>query len=235
MEKKPLFEIGDLVRLKTGNSPLVILEVRYFALGPENSMYWRWPYHRKENSYRLSGLCREASLGQKKGFYIRSSYTSQVGFSHQGTRRWREIEDYVIVTPVTSKPEPKKEEIQMDVLYQTKEEKPRFGIHRGVNGKGQFILEMKGIDSNYEAFPQDAIEEVLPYTVHLEPLIKEDNGSKHVIATEEQVSLQDVLLELNTGRFWLVTAMNTKCRTPQRNKSKWMKVPLESITLGDDN
>jgi len=219
----PPFKTGDEVRLKTGKSKIIVLEVDYFEEGD------KIPHYAKRNwgNRYVQGTGR---YKPKTGWYIRFTYASSVHYADHD-RKWREAEDFQFYHD-----QPKKEEIRMDVLYQTKEEKPRFGVHRGVNGNGEFILEMKGVDANYEAFPQDQIEEVLPYTVELTELRVDPSckpKSIHVLAKKGQVEKADVMLELNSGIFWRVTKPDSKCRSPRENKSKWMKVPLTEVMFGE--
>ena len=64
------------------------------------------------------------------------------------------------------------------------------------------------------------IEVVTPYTVHLNPLLKNDGSSVHVVAVEGQVQKDDVLLEMNSGKLWRVVELNSKSRSPKVNSSK---------------
>ena len=125
--------------------------------------------------------------------------------------------------------------------YQTKEENPRLGnpLLDGSgrpmkNSLGGIILEMRGEGGKLEAFPENMIELVTPYTVQMEPLRGGDtkNGC-HVIAKPGQVAKDDVLLELNTGIIWRVTMLDSKCRSPRENKSGWLKIPTEKLTFGE--
>lgn len=206
------FQKGDFVRLKTGRSRIIVHEVRYF----ENESAF---VTRRYGSF-------------KSGWFIKFSYHSNLQYNHEG--KWRKASDFLMFNLCSEQNTIKKEEPIMDILYQTNEEPPRFGVERGTNGDGQLILEMKG-DDGYKAFAKADLEEVMPFTVDLEPLMKSDNdqSSMHVVAKKNQVEKDDVLLELGTGRLWRVTIVDSKCRSPKPNKSKWMKVPTEMVIFGD--
>jgi hypothetical protein len=125
----------------------------------------------------------------------------------------------------------------MSDLYQTKEETPRFGIKIATNSAGQAVLEMKGEGGKVEAFPQEAIELVLPYTISLILLgnhVRGESNNMHVIAEKGQVNKDDVLIEVNSGLMWRVQDVDTKVRSPKENKSKWLRVQAEKLTFGDD-
>ena len=57
-----------------------------------------------------------------------------------------------------------KENEMTNKLFQTKEEKPRYGTFLAKNSKGETVLDMKGTGVP-EAFGKNEIEEVLPYTI----------------------------------------------------------------------
>lgn len=127
-------------------------------------------------------------------------------------------------------------------LYQLKKAPERFGIalqnSAGQvlrNSTGQIVLEMKGEGGNVAAFSEDELELVTPYTVNLVRLSLGESKAGdqiHVIAEAGQVKKDDVLLELNSGMIWRVTALDTKCRSPKTNVSKWIKLQTEAITFG---
>lgn len=130
----------------------------------------------------------------------------------------------------------------MTDLYQTKEPTPRFGIKIAVNSAGHVVLEMKGEGGKVEAFANEAIELVLPYTVSLSivslGIRNSGNGNAettiHVIAEKGQVEKDQLLLELNTGSIWRVTDLDSKVKSPRANRSKWLRIPSEHLTFGED-
>lgn len=200
---------GDTVRLKTGKSPQI---VRRVEIRGETKM-------------------------------LRCEYLSSVGYnslyvgSEATLRRWRRASDYVLIqTNEETKPE---EAIPMTDLYQTKEPTPRFGIKIAVNSAGHIVLEMKGEGGKVEAFPNDTIELVLPYTVSLSvvSLGHKNAGHEttiHVVAEKGQVEKDQLLLELNSGTLWRVTDLDSRVKTPRANRSKWLRIPSEHLTLGED-
>ncbi len=120
----------------------------------------------------------------------------------------------------------------MTELYQTKTAPERFGTFLAKNSRGEIVLEIKGT-GEVVAFKPDEIEVVTPYTVNLQPLDKA-LSSVHVLATIGEVELQDVLLELDTGIVFRVTALDTKAKSPKPNRSKWLKIPASPVTFGGE-
>lgn len=162
---------------------------------------------------------------------LRCMYLSQRNYQTDciDWQSWRPADNYELYEP---KPETEKEP-PMTELYQTKTEHPRFGTFLAKTSKGKIVLEMKEKGGTVaEAFDADAIEVVTPYTVNLQPLDKA-LSSVHVLSAIGEVELQDVLLELDTGIVFRVTALDTKSRSPKPNKSKWLKIPASPITFGD--
>ena len=126
----------------------------------------------------------------------------------------------------------------MPKLYQVKDsEPPQYGTFLTTDSKGRMVLEMKpsgGIQAHYK----DKLEEVLPYTVELTQVMRQDAGDKgksmHVLAVEGQVAKDEFMLELATGLLWRVTMLNSKCRSARATESKWARVPMELVQFGAD-
>jgi uncharacterized protein YodC (DUF2158 family) len=223
----PKFKTGDEVRLRTGKSKIIVVEVDYYD---GNSRLRN--YHKKgwgSENYKERYLA-------KAGWFIRFSYQSSLHYDNSSLdrtyRKWREIEDFVFYHPQTEKELP----MTKPTLYQTNETPVRYGTLLTKNSVGQMVLEMKGEGGKCERFDEADIEVVTPFTVELtqmntEPQIK--SNSCHVIAVEGQVTKDDVLFEISTGRIWRVTVVDSKCLSPRENKCKWMKIPAEFITLGE--
>lgn len=127
-------------------------------------------------------------------------------------------------------------------LYQLKDTPDRFGTVMTTssgtpvrNSQGHLILEMKGEGGKVEAFPEDKLELVTPYTIQLTRLGingEKDSASVHLIGEPGQVEKNDVLLELNSGSIWRVTELDSKCRSARENKSKWIKIATEMVRFG---
>lgn len=207
MLDSPPFKTGDKVRLKTGTSPIKVLEVDYFdCAGPDTTPRWKkrnWSTTRRP----------------MKGWYIRFQYFSSLHYGDDMSSSWREAEDFVFYD--------QQQEATMPTLYQTKEEKPRFGTMLTKNSKGQIVLEMKGKDGEVEAFDPSQIEEVMPYTVQLTRFVGGNEANpqqRDYEFNEGSVSLGDVLVQLSTGSLWEVTALNSKCRSPSQSKNGFYKL-----------
>ena len=115
----------------------------------------------------------------------------------------------------------------MPTLYQTKEDKPRFGTMLTKNSKGKMVLEMKGKDGEVEAFNPADIEEVMPYTIQLTRFVggnETDPQKRDYELTEGTLSLGDVVVQLSTGSLWEVTATDSKCRSPSNSKNGFFKL-----------
>lgn len=217
----PPFKTGDKVRLKTGNSPIIVQETDYFVADE------KLPYYAKAK-WGAEGRKRS----HQSGWYIRFAYASSLHYDD--ARKWREATDFVFYDEQPEKEEPV---MTKPSLYQTKEKPVRYGTFLIKNSSGQMVLEMKGEGGSVESFDEDAIEVVTPHTVELTRIgvnpSKQEATSCHVIAKKGQVKKDDVMLELNTGMMWRVTDVNSKCLSPRENKSKWMKVPAEFVTFGE--
>ena len=210
------FQIDDIVRLKTGESPQKVLDIRRST---------RYEGYELKCAY-LSDVHYHARIGDPNGVYA---------------RKWRTATDFVryVQEPLKQLPG---EEIIMPDLYQLKKDPNRFGLamvnsagQPVRNSQGHMILEMKGENGKVEAFAEEDIELVTPFTVNLHRLTVGDKGGDtqvHVIAEPGQVQKDDVLLELNSGHLWRVTCIDTKCRSAKENRSKWLKIPTEAIRFG---
>lgn len=211
------FQIGDLVRLKTGESPQKVLDIRRST---------RYVGYELKCAY-LSDVHYHARIGDPDGVY---------------SRKWRSADDFVryVEEPVKQLPG---EEIIVPDLYQLKKEPNRFGtvLQNSAgqalrNSTGHIVLEMKGEGGKVEAFPEDELELVTPFTVKLHRLTvgggEKMDSQIDVISEAGQVQKDDVLLELNSGHLWRVTALDTKCRSAKENRSKWIKIATETIKFG---
>lgn len=203
------FKTGDKVRLRNGTSPIMVVEVDYFECASPStcppSLHKAY-YHRRP----------------RKGWYIRFQYFSSL--QYEESRKWREADDFVFYDP--------QQETTTMALYQTKEEKPRFGTFLAKNSKGQMVLEMKGRDGDTEAFDPKDIEEVLPFTVQITKFVggNETNPQTRDYEMEQgSVELEDVLMHLSTGTLWKVTALDTKKRNPSTSKNGFMKLEGKRI------
>jgi hypothetical protein len=211
------FQIGDLVRLKTGNSPQKIYDIRRsFTL----QMYELACYYLTDVNYH-----------QRNGLDVGGA-----------PRKWRRADDFVRYAeePIQQLPG---EEIIVADLYQVKTDLNRFGTALMIgdkplrNSAGHIVLEMKGEGGKVEVFDEFMIELVTPFTVKLHRLTIGDKGGEtqmDVIAEAGQVQKDDVLLELNSGHLWRVTALDTKCRSAKENRSKWIKLQTETIRFGSN-
>ena len=218
----PPFKTGDRVRLRNGESPIFVLEVDYFECDT------------RQNSPPVYAKTRYNKF-PRAGWYIRFRYGSDISGSLSYHRQWREAEDFVLLAQpfygTVTNPEllvwyNRKEE-PMPTLYQTKEEKPRFGTLLTKNSKGQLVLELKGREGEVEAFAADAVDEVMPFTVEMKVFQGgpgADRQVRHYELEEGSVEVGDVVYQLSNGQMWEVTALDSKCRNPTASKNGFFKL-----------
>lgn len=98
--------------------------------------------------------------------------------------------------------------IEEKTLYATtKEKKQRYGTFLIKNTQGQIVLEMKGEGGNVEAFDEDAIEEVIPFTVEIEG----QHGSIHFEVAKSKLKVDDYVMCPSFGpNIYRVSAVDTK-------------------------
>lgn len=221
----PPFKTGDRVRLKTGNSPIQVMEVDYFSCdNPQNCppkiKKWKRP---------------------RKGWYIRFAYVSSLrAYDYDGesygsyeARTWREADDFVYINP------PNTEEVVInmtDILYETKDGK--FGTKCGENSEGKWILEIKGTNGAVEPFDPKDLTEVLPYTVELTCMGDYANGKKqekrHYRAKKDELNKDDILMQITTGRLWRVSQIDSKSRSLRESKNGFVRLQAEQVTVGKE-
>ena len=118
----------------------------------------------------------------------------------------------------------------MPSLYQTKEDKPRFGTYLTKTQNGKIVLEMKGKDGDAESFAPSEIEEVLPYTVEIQPM----SGGEHAGPNRNyefpmgSVAVDDLLIHVSTGKLFQVLRLDTKVKNPRQSKNGFFLLPKES-------
>lgn len=215
------FKKGDIVKLKNGNSPQKVYDVRF---GVDGRMLLMTIYLSSERYYESN----HQSASSKWRHADRFEH-----YHHQPKAEELFPPQYQKETTMTQNPD----------LYQLKDAPARFGTVMTTssgtpvrNSQGHLILEMKGEGGKVEAFPEDKLELVTPYTIQLTRLStsgeKENNAAINVIGEPGQVQKDDVLLELNSGTLWRVTELDSKCRSARENKSKWIKIATEMVKFG---
>lgn len=167
-QRTPPFKVGDRVRLKKGNAPLIVESVRFLEFSGE---------------YRVTAY-----------------------YEHQGPQGSRQSErrasDFVPFHHNSNTTKPIQEENMDQKLYETAD--GRYGRFMIKNRQGEFVLEMKGGESQYEAFDPETLTEVRPYTVQLTSA-----HSVNVFEAEEGLlEVGDILLF--GPNVCVVTAIDTK-------------------------
>lgn len=203
----PPFKTGDKVRLKNGKSPIQVIEVDYFdcsstATSPPKIKKWARP---------------------RKGWYIRFMYFSSMRYEYNNSiehRTWREASDFV---HFDTGEDPT---MAQQVLYQTKEETPRFGTFLTRTSTGKIALEMKGSGGEVETFDKNDIEEVTPHTVLIQRFQGgENNGEqRHYEMKPGVVEVNDVLVHLSTGALYKVVKVDTKQKSARQSKNGFFKL-----------
>ena len=133
----------------------------------------------------------------------------------------RREQDYVLLE---AKPQsnPKEDHtMNQNTLFQTKEEKPRYGHYIATNPEGRIVLMM---DDGYQDFEEKDIVEVLPHTVE----IVFSNGQTHHFALPAgKVEIDDIVVwGINLGR---VKKVGTKNRNPKSEPKDLRKVATLKI------
>lgn len=114
-----------------------------------------------------------------------------------------------------------------DTLYQIKGTED-YGIYLTKDRSGNFVLEMKG-GGGVKAFPEDQLEEVLPYTVSIQYLGNgSDSKSYAYLSKEGEFSVGDFLFGGRYGGFAKVTAVDTKSKHATKRFNGW-KLQAEQI------
>ena len=221
---EPPFKVGDMVRLTTGQSPIMVLEVYFFS---------------DEKDFCFSYAKSRFGKKPRKGWFVRFRYLSSINHPDE-PKKWREAEDFVLYDPLQPRSQPRsqppEEATAMTEIYQTKKEPARYGTMVAVNSLKQVVLEMKGEGGRVEAFNSDEIELVLPYSVSLQRT-RIEGGTEaliHVVSEPGVVAVDDFLMELNTGHFWRVVKVDARVKSPKENKSKWMKFKGEAVSFGEE-
>lgn len=222
----PPFKTGDRVRLKTGKSPIQVMEVDYFHCSSKDTM-----------PPRLKRWARP-----RKGWYIRFAYVSSLRcHDHNGesygsydSRTWREADDFVFLDPQPEKEEPMT--ATTPILYETKQGK--FGTKCGENSEGKWILEIKGSNGEVAAFDKEELTEVIPYSVELTRMGDYNQGekreSRHYRAKKGELKVDDILMQVTTGKLWRVSKVDSKCRTLRESQNGFLRISAERVSVGEE-
>lgn len=126
-------------------------------------------------------------------------------------------------------------EITVTNLYQTKEEKPRFGTFLTKDSQGRIVLEMKG-GGGVEAFPTTDVEEVMPYTVAVQQVTDTHNSRVHIEMPKGSVEKDDILISGQDGNIYRVVQLDTKSkRSTDVDKYKFRKLVTTALGAVEDD
>lgn len=196
---------GDIVRLKTGQAPVVIT-----ALGNKMADYeYVFSGHR--------GHRRQIDLVPFGEFISDGTYPPIEEFVKEP---W--VEDH-IKEAITKHLEkiPNTESTKMAKLYQTEDN--RFGTFLTKNSEGHLVLEMKGESGKVEAFPVDKLTEVVPYTVRI--------GGKHYEVSKGFLKKGDVIIDSQNAAIHVVEAIDTRASSSTALPSKFRMIPTIGICM----
>lgn len=218
--------IGDIIRLKNGNAPLILTK-----LSPSSrSLYYVYLSDYSGGYFSKHSLAEFAApqhFSSAESYGLREKMRTAEDFVPFDWAEVKEKHQHLqfyadrILIKMGRQPMAQK-------LYQTKEETPRFGTMLTTNSKGQFVLEMKGKDGAIECFNKDEIEEVMPYTVQ----ISNGEGTKHMEITKDRVSLNDLLMDLSTLTIFRVVLLDTKSRGAIPCPTNLIKLLTEPLSDG---
>lgn len=223
----PMFDVGDIVRLKTGKSPQKVMEVNYVP---------------------------SRNIIELRCVYLSSEAYHQRGVMHNNHeyRHPRDQHDYVLYDGGGPKYLPAKwlggeelfvgeYEVAQD-LYMVKASATegtetatnRFGTKLTVNSQGKFVLEMKGEGGKVEAFDPDELEIVLPYTVQVVGFAQGTQGF-HFQTEAGKFNKDDILIEAGSGLMYRVEQLDSKHRSPKQGKMTFIRIAGEKLTVGGEN
>lgn len=220
MNLEPKFQVGDLVKLRTGHSPQRVMKIK---ISPERGM--------------VMLICMYLS-SQKEYDRIKSL---GYGVSETMLRKPRDQEDFVSYEINPFRMEmlfgqyEKEPEMAQDLYMVKGEEKvQRFGTKLTVNSQGQYVLEMKGEGDKVEAFNPDDLEIVLPYTVQVVGLAQGTQGF-HFQTESGKFNKDDILIEAGSGLLYRVFEVDSKNRSPKQGKMTFIRLASEKLVVGGDN
>lgn len=221
MNLEPKFQVGDLVRLRTGHSPQRVMKIK---VSPERGIVMLiCMYLSSQREYD-----RIKSLGY--------------GVSETMLRKPRDQEDFVSyeINPFRMEElfpgQYEKEPEMAQDLYMVKsgEKVQRFGTKLTVNSQGQYVLEMKGEGGKVEAFNPDDLEIVLPYTVQVVGLAHGTQGF-HFQTEAGKFNKDDILIEAGSGLLYRVSEVDSKNRSPKHGRMTFIRLASEKLVVGGDN
>jgi hypothetical protein len=220
------FEAGDIVRLKKGKSPLIV--TRPTVTGRQLGYCYM--------SEHSGGYFSKHSLNDLPDYDLRKSNK----YLEYNSEKFRDINDFELFDWDSCLEKHDRlryyaDQIKLRMgrkpmapkLYQTKEEKPRFGTLLTTNSKGQFVLEMKGKDGEVEPFDKDMIEEVMPYTVQLAMV-----GSSCHMEWPCAAEVGEVFLDPTTGVFAKVVGADTKTRNSKPFCENFVRLQTTPVVDG---
>lgn len=241
------FRKGDIVRLKNGHAPIIVLDTvlgqccKNHQVRPCVSFRYLGSVRNdiKLYSYAYTELSAMRTLRRIEDFV--HMYNHELDSEARG--HIRDIDEsgvlpfkitvhHVQIPGMNFTPE----EETMAKLYQTNEKKPRYGTFLTTNSAGQYVLEMKGNSGDVEAFDKDFLEEVMPYTIALQPMTG-GNGDNafHIVCEEEQFKKGDVLIHEKNACMYRVVELNTKNRQPRQGYKTFYRIDTERVEIKTEN
>ena len=198
------FKLGEIVRKKNGWSPMEVTWVSTFG-GQVRVKYCS----RRISTYQ-EHFDQEGETGLAKNFVLVREPDEEFSRcrgdwkDRMADRHMEQLEKQK-QTGVTN----------MNKLYQTKEETPRFGTYLAINSAGLIVLEMKGTGA-VEAFDKKEVEEVKPYTVRVRFTGSNQQGYEF-FASKGDVEKGDLLYLKGYNDLAQVIAVDTKSSKATKN------------------
>jgi uncharacterized protein YodC (DUF2158 family) len=173
------FKVGDIVRLKNGEAPQKVLEVRGYCIRCE------YVSSRKQIGFRN---CNDFVHYEHTEF-LPSEYTTP---NTQNNTKDFDMKDKLFKTLANS----------------------RFGTGLAIDSDGKYVLKMQD-NGNFEAFAENELKRVMPYTFDVEFLSGSTNRANRYSyrGKEGSVQLGDLLILEDSGNLARVVEVNTESET----------------------
>lgn len=178
---------------------------------------------------RLKGGKTKMAVLEEYGSRLLLAYYNLDGTIDFEGSRYRDRSDTVlwdVNDPQCQVDREKKVEKMKNDLYQTKEEKPRFGTLLGKTNQGKLVLEIKGGNGAVETFEPDELEKVVPWTFRATTRDSKSGQAAYFSTKKDSVKWGDILVS-DKGVLYFVAEVNVRAEgVPEFVGSKLKSTPI---------